>query len=63
MDFAIYGIAFNIGKMWNKVQKMKKNAKVSSKNRFIFLILAFIKKCTLTRKFTGQSKETSLCAA
>jgi len=37
MDFAIYGIAFNIGKLWNYKEKAKKIAKKKAKNQIIVL--------------------------
>jgi hypothetical protein len=35
MDFAIFAIAFNIGKMWNSSQKSKKK----DRNNFVFSLI------------------------
>jgi hypothetical protein len=39
MDFAIFAIAFNIGKMWNMDQKRKKKDKNNRKKRFCLILL------------------------
>lgn len=37
MDFTIFAIAFNIGKMFNRDQKAKKTANTGSKNQLVGL--------------------------
>ena len=59
MDFAIFAIAFNIGKMWNGCQKRKKNDKNSSKKRIIiFYVIPIRQKGNFSQKpvsYTGLS--------
>jgi len=46
MDFAIYALAFNIGKMWNKDQNIRKSNKISIKlyicRRYLYLIVRML---------------------
>jgi hypothetical protein len=64
MDFAIYGIAFNIGKIWNKDQKSKKKARNTAKIQLVFLsILVFYKNKKVNRKIIPCSTETIQSAA
>ena len=64
MDFAIYGIAFNIGKMWNKDHKAKKIVKKQVKNHSIFLFIIFFTKNSVPNlKITHRNKVATLNAA
>jgi len=44
MDFAIFAIAFNLGKMWNRNQKQVKKTRNHSKNRSVLLCIILIEK-------------------
>jgi len=55
MDFAIFAVAFNIGKLYNKAKNTSKNRKISSfltGNTLVFVfILIFVRKESISKKF------------
>jgi len=63
MDFAIFSIAFNIEKMWNKDQKTKKIAKKQVKSHSIFLLIIFFTKSSAQNLKIHRNKVTTLNAA
>jgi transposase len=64
MDFGIFAIAFNIGKVWNYKEKSNKRAKKHTQ-KLLIIIFAFIprRKSGLNQKFTLSKKEKARCAA
>jgi hypothetical protein len=57
MDFVIYGIAFNIGKMWNKDQKAKKISKKQVKNHLIIIFTIYFTKISVPNLKTSLRNE------
>ena len=49
MDFSIFAIAFNIGKLWSKTNKSKKNTKNCLKKLFILCIYCHFNKNDITK--------------
>jgi hypothetical protein len=65
MDFAIFAIAFNTGKMFNRDRKAKKTAKTGSKNQPVGLwgITVVGIKITATQKIYRRSSQCLIQAA
>jgi transposase len=60
MDFAIFAIAFNIGKMWNIDQKSKKRGKNNGKKHFYLIqVVVYIAKLPSIRLYEGTCLEKS----
>jgi len=59
MDFAIFAVAFNIGKLYNKTNKNSKNRRKSSiitENALVFvIILIFVRNESVSKKFYGST--------
>jgi len=64
MDFGIFAVAFNIGKLWNYKEKSKKNDKNPAKNVLI-MIFVFIpsKNSWLNQKFILRKERRTYHAA
>jgi transposase len=64
MDFAIFAIAFNIGKMWNINQKAKKNDKNKTKKQFIYIFIVQInQKRDFFQKIVSYNRPSGIQAA
>jgi hypothetical protein len=64
MDFAIFAIAFNLGKMWNKDQKSKKKNKNNAENQLIFIFILPINETEIvTQKRMTQIRNWKIRAA
>jgi transposase len=64
MDFAIFAIAFNIGKMWNKSKKQAKNPKnQTNAHTVLSYILLIVKNNTLLQKMTPTKQQYPLLLA
>ena len=61
MDFAIFAIAFNIGKMYNKAKIQHKNQEKSTangkNNPIVIIVMFFISKKSVTRNLHSSSKQ------
>jgi len=64
MDFAVFALAFNIGKLWNYKEKAKKIAEKYAKNQLIVLFLLMLnKKSAPDRKQTPRRNGVTLRVA
>jgi len=63
MDFAIFAIAFNIGKLWKGTNKSeKKTKKHAKKSDILFILCLFAKNCTPTQKITFEKLKFEMAA-
>jgi len=64
MDFAVFALAFNMGKLWNYKEKAKKIAEKYAKNQLIVLFLLMLnKKSAPDRKQTPRRNGVTLRVA
>jgi hypothetical protein len=64
MDFAIFAIAFNIGKMFSRNQNTKKIAEKGSKNQRFLWVIVFVEiKVNATQKIKYRMHQPLHCAA
>ena len=64
MDFGIFAIAFNIGKLWNYMEKSKKNAKKHIEKPYIMIFVFILEKNSwMYQKFFLREKIKTRYAA
>jgi hypothetical protein len=64
IDFALFAMAFNIGKMLNRKQKKKKKAKDGSNNQYALLLAVIIKlKLLPVQKYSFREGQCYVLAA
>jgi hypothetical protein len=64
MDFSVFAIAFNIGKLSNYKERAKKIAEKNTKNQLIVIFILLVgKKNVPYQKLTRHRTVTTLCAA